>query len=149
MPILRKSLAVFATLVSIGLCLAAAPSAALAWGHHGGGHGWAGHGWAGHGWAGHGWHHGWGHYGYGYFGGPSVYVYGGPDWGWDYPYEGGWEGPGVAPYPGNYPPPMRRPGEGHYCATPSRICELPPGGKIGATCSCPVEAGRAYGHIHN
>jgi hypothetical protein len=140
LPTLRSSLAALTMLISLGASLGAASSPAFAWGHHGGGHGWTGHGWG---------HDGWRHFGYGYFGGPSVYVYGGPDWAWDYPYEGGWDGPGVAPYPDNYPPQMARPGEGHYCATPSRICELPPGGKIGASCSCPLETGRAYGRIHN
>lgn len=136
----KKSLAVLAALISLS-----AASPALA-----GGHGWGGHG--GH-WGGHGGHWGgWHHYGYGYVGGPSVYFYSGPDWGWDYPYDGGWGPAGVAPYPGGYPNmagPEERSGEGHYCATPSRICELPPGGKIGESCSCPLENGRAYGRIHN
>lgn len=134
LPTWRSSLAVLA--ISLSAFLGAASSPAFAWGHHGGGHGWGGHGWG---------HHGWHHWHGGYIGGPSVYVYSGPDWGWDDPYDGGW----VAPYPGDYPPAMTRPGEGHYCATPSRICELPPGGKIGGVCSCPLDNGRAYGRIHD
>ncbi len=78
---------------------------------------------------------------HGYVGGPSIYIYSGPDWGRDYPYDEGWGAP--------YPPAMTRPGEGHYCATPSRICELPPGGEIGGVCSCLLENGRAYGRIHD
>lgn len=146
MPILRQSIALLAMLISLGTGTVPAVAAGHggAGGHWSGGHGWGGHGWAGH----YGGHPGWRHGGAGYvgfIGGP--YLYGDSDWGWTTPlYDEGF-GP-AAPYPEDYPAYVSAPGEGHYCATPSRICELPPGGRIGATCSCILANGRAYGRIH-